>query len=261
MSKYKVASFFAGVGGIDLGFEQSGFFKTIYANEYDKYPAETMQFNFERLKVDTRDIKDIDVKTLPNFDVMLAGFPCQSFSVAGLRQGFKDSKGRGDLFFNLVAILDEKKPKALLFENVKNLLSHDKGKTFKVVARELSAQGYFFSYKVLNAMDYANIPQTRECIYIVGFKEKTALDAFLWPERAPLKKSVKDIIDFENRMADCYYYVKGKYKGEIYAKLVEAMLGDDIEYPGVYQWRRTYVRKNKKRGGADLDSQLGRGWA
>ena len=101
MSKITLASFFAGVGGIDLGFEQTGEFVTIYANEFDKFPAMTMEENFNRLKVDTRDIHEVKAIELPDFDVMLAGFPRQAFSIAGYRQGFDDEKGRGNLFFEL----------------------------------------------------------------------------------------------------------------------------------------------------------------
>ena len=133
MSKITLASFFAGVGGIDLGFEQTGEFVTIYANEFDKFPAMTMEENFNRLKVDTRDIHEVKAIELPDFDVMLAGFPCQAFSIAGYRQGFDDEKGRGNLFFELTRIMEEKRPRVAFFENVKNLVAHDNGNTFRVI--------------------------------------------------------------------------------------------------------------------------------
>ena len=121
----KCASFFAGVGGIDLGFEQAGF-ETIYANEFDPYAAETFECNFA-LKVDKRDIRNVKAAELPDFDVLLAGFPCQAFSIAGNRQGFDDEKGRGNLFFELIRIMEHKRPRIAFFENVKNLVSHDNG--------------------------------------------------------------------------------------------------------------------------------------
>ena len=118
----KCASFFAGVGGIDKGFENTGFFKTVYANELDEYPVRTYEKNFD-LKVDCRDIHLVKSSEIPDFDVMLAGFPCQAFSIAGLRKGFEDEKGRGTLFFELVRIFKEKKPEIIFLENVKNLKS------------------------------------------------------------------------------------------------------------------------------------------
>lgn len=119
----KCASFFAGVGGIDLGFEQAGF-ATIYANELDKFAVETLRQNFD-FQIDHRDIRDIKIDEIPDFDIMLAGFPCQAFSVAGYRQGFADEKGRGNLFFELERIFSVKKPSVIFLENVKNLVSHD----------------------------------------------------------------------------------------------------------------------------------------
>ena len=140
----KCASFFAGVGGIDLGFEQTGAFKTVYANEIDSFPAETFELNSD-IKVDLRDIHTVGADEIPDFDVMLAGFPCQAFSIAGLREGFDDVKGRGELFFELVRILEAKKPRVAFFENVKNLVGHDKGNTFRVICRQLDTLGYKYT--------------------------------------------------------------------------------------------------------------------
>ncbi|HGI5476854.1 TPA: DNA (cytosine-5-)-methyltransferase, partial [Streptococcus pyogenes] len=166
----KIASFFAGVGGIDLGFENAGF-KTIYANEFDNYAADTFEMNFD-VKVDRRDINDVQADEIPDFDIMLAGFPCQAFSIAGYRQGFNDEQGRGNLFFELVRILEAKKPRVAFFENVKNLVSHDSGNTFRVICSELERLGYKYLFQVFNASEYGNIPQNRERIYIVAFKNK-----------------------------------------------------------------------------------------
>ena len=121
MTKLKCASFFAGVGGIDLGFEESGGFKTVYANEFDSYPSKTFELNFPDVKVDVRDIREVKSDEIPEFDVMLAGFPCQAFSIAGYRKGFDDEKGRGELFFELTRIIEDKRPRVCFFENVKNV--------------------------------------------------------------------------------------------------------------------------------------------
>lgn len=250
----KCASFFAGVGGIDLGFEKTGYFEVVYANEIDEYPVKTYEKN-SKLKVDCRDIHEVKSRDIPDFDVMLAGFPCQAFSVAGYRKGFEDEKGRGTLFFELVRIFKEKKPQIVFLENVKNLVGHDNGNTFAVILEELKKEGYHVKYAVLNAMEYGNIPQNRERIYIVAFKDKEVYKNFEFPLPVSLKKKLTDIIDFENKLDDKYYYTEGKYKGDIYEKLVEAM--DDEK--AIYQWRRKYVRKNKSGVVPTLTANQGEG--
>lgn len=235
----KCASFFCGVGGIDVGFESTDFFETVYANEADRYPAATFNENFE-IQVDNRDIREVKVNEIPDFDVMLAGFPCQAFSIAGRRQGFDDEKGRGTLFFELVRIFKEKKPSIIFLENVKNLVTHDDGNTFRVILEELEKEDYCVKYAVLNSMTYGNIPQNRERIYIVAFKDRELCEKFEFPESIELTTRLSDVIDFENEVDEKYYYTPGKYKGDIYERLDEAM--DDVN--AVYQWRRKYVRKN-----------------
>ena len=211
----KCASFFAGVGGIDIGFESAKLFKVVYANEIDSYPVKTYELN-SKVKVDCRDIHEVKSDEIPDFDVMLAGFPCQAFSVAGYRKGFEDEKGRGTLFFELVRIIKEKKPQIVFLENVKNLVGHDNGHTFSVILDELQKEKYHVKYAVLNAMEYGNIPQNRERIYIVAFKDMEMYKSFEFPLPIPLKKKLSDIIDFKNLVDEKYYYTEGKYKGDIY---------------------------------------------
>lgn len=254
MTELKCASFFAGVGGIDLAFEHNKGFRVVYANEFDESPINTYELNFN-LKVDHKDIHDVKTEDLPDFDVMLAGFPCQAFSIAGLRQGFKDEKGRGELFFQLVRIIKAKKPKILFLENVKNLVQHDHGRTFSVILDCLKENSYHVKYKVLNAKDYGNTPQNRERIYIVAFSDGDAYKNFEFPDPVPLEKDVRDVIDFENRQLEKYYYTENKYKGDIYDRLIEAM--DDEN--AIYQWRRIYVRKNKSGVVPTLTANQGEG--
>lgn len=254
MEKLRCASFFAGVGGIDMGFEQTQFFNTVYANEIDEYPVKTFEKNFG-LKVDCRDIHLVDAKEIPDFDIMLAGFPCQAFSIAGRREGFDDEKGRGTLFFELVRIMKEKQPPIVFLENVKNLVGHDNGNTFSVILGELEKLGYHVKFAVLNAMEYGNIPQNRERIYIVGFKDIEMYQRFVFPMPVPLTTKLSDIIDFETKKDVKYYYTAGKYKGDMYEQLVEAMDDDNA----VYQWRRKYVRKNKSGVVPTLTANQGEG--
>ena len=141
----RVCSLFSGIGGIDLGFKQAGF-EIVWANECDKYAAKTYRKNFGDKNLVEGDITKIDDKTIPDFEVLVAGFPCQSFSVAGKQKGFKDN--RGNLFYEIVRIVDAKKPKIIFLENVANLLEHDEGKSFLTVYNALVPYGYSFKYCV-----------------------------------------------------------------------------------------------------------------
>ena len=252
MKKLRCASFFAGVGGIDLGFENTGAFEVIYANEIDEYAVKTYESNFN-IKVDNRDIYDVKADEIPDFDVMLGGFPCQAFSIAGYREGFDDRKGRGELFFELERIFVEKKPKVVFLENVKNLVGHDSGNTFKVILECLRREGYHVEYKVLNAMTYGNIPQTRERIYIVAFRDEELFSKFKFPDPVELTKKLSDVIDFDVKQDDKYYYTE-KSCG-FYDELVKEMRNTDT----VYQWRRVYVRENKSNVCPTLTANMGTG--
>ena len=254
MKKLRCASFFAGVGGIDMGFSKAGNFKTVYANEFDPYPVKTFELNFP-IKADCRDIHSVQASEIPDFDIMLAGFPCQAFSVAGLRKGFDDEKGRGTLFFELIRIIKEKKPEIVFLENVKNLVGHDNGNTFSVILEQLKKEGYHVKFAVLNAMEYGNIPQNRERIYIVGFKDEEKYRNFDFPMPVKLTSKLEDIIDFDSKLDEKFYYTPGKYKGDIYDQLAVAMDDDRA----VYQWRRKYVRKNKNGVVPTLTANQGEG--
>ncbi len=250
----RCASFFAGVGGIDKGFEKNKLFKVVYANEFDPYPVRTYELN-SKLKVDCRDIREVKAEEIPDFDVLLAGFPCQAFSVAGYRKGFEDEKGRGTLFFELIRIIKDKKPEIVFLENVKNLVGHDGGNTFRVIREALEDNGYLVSPMVMNAMEYGNVPQNRERIYIVCFREEKVFRNFHFPLPIQLTKKLDGIIDFNTAVDEKYYYTEGKYKGDIYDKLVEAMDDDRA----IYQWRRKYVRKNKSGVVPTLTANQGEG--
>lgn len=252
---YKVCSLFAGVGGIDLGFIETNKCEVAYANEFDKYAVETYEKNFGH-KVDCRDIHDVKLEEIPEFDIMVGGFPCTSFSVAGYRKGFKDDK-TGDLFFEMERIFKERKPRVIFLENVKNLVGHDKGNTFKTIINRLEEAGYKDKIKcqVLNACEYGNVPQNRERIYIVAFREKEDYDRFEMPMPTTLEKNIKDVFNFETKVDEKYYYTDGKYKGNIYKLLTEEMDDDNT----VYQWRRKYVRKNQSNLVPTLTANMGEG--
>lgn len=254
--KYRVASFFAGVGGIDLGFEKAKFenssFETVYANEIDRYAADTFEMNFD-LKVDCRDIHEVNPNEIPDFDILIGGFPCQAFSIAGYQQGFDDDQGRGDLFFELIRIMKEKRPRVALFENVKNLVGHDSGNTFRIICEELDSLGYQYEYKVLNACEYGNVPQNRERIYIVAFKEQIDKEHFSMPLPIELTNSIRNVIDFSNIVDEKYYYSADK------CKFYDILEKDILNHNSIYQWRRKYVRENKSNVVPTLTANMGTG--
>lgn len=256
-NKYNIAAFFSGVGGIELGFEQTNKFRVVYANEFDKYARETYSLNYPDTKLDARDIhivpadEVVDQDGNDNIDIVVGGFPCQAFSIAGYRKGFEDD--RGDLFFELLRIIEAKKPKAIFVENVKNMVSHDHGNTFKVIREALTENNYFIKWKVLNGKDYGNIPQNRERIYIVGFDNKETYDLFEFPEEIELTTSLRDIIDFGDKKDELYYYREGKQR--FFDELKLKMTSQDT----VYQWRRQYVRENKNGVVPTLTANMGTG--
>jgi DNA (cytosine-5)-methyltransferase 1 len=258
MGKLRCASFFAGVGGIDLGFEQTGKFEVVYANEIDKYPVQTYELN-SNIKVDNRSICDVQASEIPDFDVMLAGFPCTDISIAGNRKGLFHEDGsltRSGLFFELIRIIHEKKPRIVFLENVKNLVGHNNGETFRIIMNALIEEGYTHpQYKVMNAKEYGNVAQNRERIYIVAFLDDAERQKFDFPMPIPLESGLEDIIDFHSKVDDKYYYTADKYKGTIYEKLVESIDDDRA----VYQWRRKYVRKNQSGVVPTLTANQGEG--
>lgn len=245
----KVASFFAGVGGIDIAFENAGF-DVIWANEMDSNACKTYRENFKSELVEG-DIHKIESKDIPDFDVMIGGFPCQAFSVAGYRKGFDDH--RGNLFFELERIFTEKKPQVVFLENVKNLVGHDNGNTFRVILKHMQDAGYHVKYKVLNACEYGNLPQNRERIYIVGFLNRDAYKEFEFPDPVELKNKLSDYIDFKNKQDDRFYYTAEKYT--FYPQLERDMKSSDT----LYQWRRIYVRENKNNLCPTLTANMGTG--
>lgn len=255
--KYKCASFFAGVGGIDLGFEKAGF-KTVYANEINPNAAHTYEQNFN-IKVDLNDIKKVaeELENNPNYfedvDIFLAGFPCQAFSVAGNREGFSDSKGRGNLFFELMRIVRIKKPDFIFLENVKNLMGHDNGNTYRIIESTLSKEGYHVTSKVFNSMNYGNVPQNRERIYILASKDKKVTEKLEWIKEIQLTNTLDKVLDFNSKLDDKFYYTENKYNN--YNELKKCI----VEKNTVYQWRRIYVRKNNSNVCPTLTANMGTG--
>lgn len=201
MSKtYTVASMFAGIGGIDLAFEQAGF-KVIWANEIDKHACRTYRLNFGDEYLVEGDIQNVNTDDIPDFDILISGFPCQAFSSVGLEKGFEDP--RGNLFFETARVIAVRKPKVVFFENVANLIKHDDGRTFLTIFNTLAELGYCVKYKVMNASDYG-IPQQRNRIYIAAFLDESVCERFNFPEERPLTIDAFSCFDKE-RQPDSYY--------------------------------------------------------
>ncbi len=247
----KMVSLFSGVGGIDLGFEQTGKFETILANEIDDKASLTYQSNFNN-KLIVEDIRNLKKKDFPKYDVLLSGFPCTSFSIAGYRKGFED-ENTGDLFFETLRIIVATKPTVVFLENVKNLVGHDNGKTFRIIYEALKSNGYNIKYQVLNAKEYGNVPQNRERIYIVGFRNKKDYRKFEFPKPIELTKKIGNFISFNKKVDKKYYYTEEKYN--FYNILEENMNSMDT----IYQWRRKYVRENKSNVSPTLTANMGTG--
>lgn len=248
--KFSFIDLFAGIGGFRLAMQEYGG-KCVFSSEFNSAAQKTYTLNYGEVPfgdITKQETKDI----IPdNFDILCGGFPCQAFSIAGNQKGFEDT--RGTLFFDIAEILKTHKPKAAYLENVRNLQGHDSGKTFQVIYNTLENLGYHVFYKVLNACEYANIPQTRERILIVAFnKEKVPqYNNFEFPVPIKLTKTIHDCID-NNKQQEKYYYRKDHI---YYERLTEGMKSQDT----LYQWRRVYVRENKSNLCPTLTANMGGG--
>lgn len=271
INHYSVGSMFAGIGGICLAFRNAGY-KIKWANEIDKNACITYRENFPEHKLIEGDVHKIDdPKKIGYVDIITSGFPCQAFSVAGYRKGFNDP--RGNLFFETARFIDAIRPKAYLLENVRHLKGHDKGRTLKIIEQTIIKDlGYSFYSFILNSKDYGDIPQTRERIYIIGFKDeadikidenginilsykgdakKTCTFYFKVPKPIKLTKTIHNLI-LKDRQPDRYYY---KENHQYYPILAKEVKSEDT----FYQWRRVYVRENKNGLCPTLTANMGTG--
>ena len=216
---YRFIDLFAGIGGIRLAFETAGC-KCVFSSEIDEYACRTYEANFHEMP--SGDITKIDAEDIPEFEILAAGFPCQPFSIIGNLEGFSDA-ARGTMFFEILRILQAKRPAAFMLENVKNLISHDNGRTYSIIMNSLEKLGYCVHVRVMNALDYG-LPQKRERIIIAGFRENVI---FAFPDPVPEaeRKTLSDIL--EDR-ADKRYYVSEEIRASRLARL------KDKHYPKPY---------------------------
>ncbi|MBQ2321760.1 MAG: DNA (cytosine-5-)-methyltransferase [Bacteroidales bacterium] len=213
---------FAGIGGIRIPFEELGY-ECVFSSEWDKAAQASYEANFGEKPMG--DITKIAEQDIPPHDLLLAGFPCQAFSIMGKKRGFEDT--RGTMFFEVARILKYHRPQAILLENVKNLVTHDGGKTFAVIRDTLTELGYFIKWKVLNALDFG-LPQKRERIIIVGFRdpEKTARFDF---DFQPVPYSLNDIIEPDESIDDSLWA-----SATIAAKRKQSVVGKNVFFPSVW---------------------------
>lgn len=249
-AKFTFIDLFAGIGGFRLALQSLGG-KCVFSSEWNKDAAKTYETNFGEYPHGDITLPQTKALIPKDFDILCAGFPCQAFSIAGLRKGFADT--RGTLFFDIEEIVDKHRPKVIFLENVKNLISHDNGKTFKVIQQVLEEKlGYKVHYKVLNSMTHAGIPQNRERIFIVAFNTDYFADTsdFSFPEEVTLETTFVDMLE-SSPLDPKLYYNQHPY----YSQLSEEIIRRDR----VYQWRRVYVRENKSGVCPTLTANMGLG--
>lgn len=241
---YRIIDLFAGIGGIRIGFNNAfdKRAKFVFSSEIDMYAQKTYYENFKETPFG--DITIIKESEVEEHDILLAGFPCQAFSIAGLRKGFNDI--RGTLFFDVARILKHHNPEVVFLENVKGFVNHDNGKTFEIIKNTLEELGYKIYYKVLNSKDFGS-PQNRERIYIVGFLNHQV--NFNFPISINDDVNIKDCLE---KVVENKYYYNDK---PLYEKIKDYITNEDT----IYQWRRKYVRENKSGVCPTLTANMGTG--
>ena len=218
--RFTFIDLFAGIGGIRIPFQELGG-RCVFSSEWDEYAQDTYEANFGEHPFG--DITKIPVSKIPNHDILLAGFPCQPFSIIGNSMGFADT--RGTLFFEIERILKEKKPGAFLLEKVKRLVTHDNGRTFKTILNKLDELGYDVHWKVLNALDYG-LPQKRERVIIVGFREPRP---FVFPEPSKIEPNLAEYLEPHDEVDRKYFACE-----RIVNKRMNKVKGRNIPKPAIW---------------------------
>lgn len=230
-----VGSMFAGIGGICSAFKKVDC-EIVWANEIDKYACKTYRENFGDKYLVEDDIRNINPNEIPNIDILTAGFPCQPFSIAGKLKGFDDK--RGQLFYQIERIIEAKKPRVVFLENVSNLEKHDKGKSFNKVFSSLAQFGYIVRYCVMNACEYSDIPQNRDRIYIVAFRDFEDNCKFKFPEKIEVSKPLTEFIDISKKHSDIYYYnSENKLDNLLNAKVLDHYRIYKIKDNGIFAFK------------------------
>ena len=245
--KLKMIDLFAGTGAFTRAFENTNKVGCVFANDMVKWSKAIYDENFSH-ELTLGDLNDITVSDIPDHDILTGGFPCQPFSIAGRREGFDDE--RSNVFWKILSIIDHHNPRCVVLENVKNIVTHDGGNTFKTILSNLTERGYHICHKVLNTSDITGIPQHRERIYIVCIKSKDIFDKFSLDFSPIPKASVSSML--ESTVNNKYYYTDK-------SKTWDLVSSGCKKRDTVYQYRRVYVRENKSNECPTLTANMGGG--
>jgi DNA (cytosine-5)-methyltransferase 1 len=246
----KLVDLFAGTGAFSYAFHLTNKVKTIFANDMLDSSEKIYNLNND-IPLTKQNLNDIENTKIPPFHILTAGFPCQPFSIAGMQKGFEDE--RSNVFWKIISIIQSHSPEIVILENVKNLQSHDNGNTFRIIIEHLEKCQYFIKYEVLNTCKITDIPQNRERIYIVCFKNKSLYDAFHFDFPTIPNRPIVDFL--ETDIPEKYYYTN---KSMIYEEL-QKTITKPISTNTIYQYRRYYVRENKNSVCPTLTANMGSG--
>ena len=243
----KMADLFAGTGAFSNAFEGTGQVQVVFSNDMVPHSKQIYDANFTHT-LTLKDLNDVDVDSIPAHNILTGGFPCQPFSIAGKQEGFADK--RSNVFWKILSIIDRHSPECVILENVKNLTSHDDGKTFKTIQENLAKRGYHICHKILNTSEITGIPQNRERIYIVCLKSKSVYDRFNLDFPRIAKRPISEFL--EKDVPAKYYYTESSSTWKL---LKEAVTKKHT----IYQYRRVYVRENKSSECPTLTANMGGG--
>jgi DNA (cytosine-5)-methyltransferase 1 len=250
IKQYNYIDLFAGTGAFSNCLTNQGF-KCVMANDLEKTSKEIYNLNFDNHNFILEDLNDLTNDQIPSHNILCGGFPCQPFSIAGKKLGFDDK--RSNVFFKILEIIDNNSPNIIILENVKNLVSHDDKKTFNIILTLLEQRDYYIKYKILDTSKITNIPQHRERIYIVGFKNKRLFNRFNFNFPKTTLSPIK--LFLEQNIPDSYYY-DDRFK---VFKSIKDNIDKHIDNNVVYQYRRHYVRENKSSCCPTLTANMGSG--
>jgi len=248
---FKFIDLFAGTGAFSLALEKSHKFECVFANDIMPSSQKIYKLNHPTTNFVLGDINEIKIKDMPKHDLLCGGFSCQPFSIAGKQQGFKDA--RANVFWRILEILQEHSPQIVILENVKNLTTHDKGNTYRIIKQNLIEFGYHIKSQVLDTCKITRIPQRRERIYIVCFKDEELCNKFNFDFKEKKNKKIKKFL--ENDIDEKYYYTDRYAVFDTINTEVTKTINDNV----LYQYRRYYVRENKSNCCPTLTANMGGG--